>query len=48
MASTQIAEVDKDVISIEDLTEEETKPEDKEYLEKNKGIQHLIIINVAN
>ena len=37
LASIQITEANESVISIEDMTEEGTKPEDKEYLEKNKG-----------
>ena len=46
LASRLFTEADEDVISIyEDITGEETKPEDKKYLEKNKGISIACVAN---
>lgn len=38
ITNAKFNEADEDVTSIENMTEDETKPEDKEYLNKNKGL----------
>lgn len=37
ITNTQSSAADKDVTNIDDIAEDATKPEDREYLTKNKG-----------